>query len=144
MKLFSKPYAAVLLLAICIGLPGFSCSNFERVSFQALSSSKGVIDQAAADYNSKAIAQSQVNYNLINKARSGQAVAVDALAGYHNALNAVSKDQTVIANAKAAVDAALASLTQVLVDVKSADPNAAKAPPTLSTQQVTLTPPATP
>lgn len=101
----SAAKALVILLAVgasfaMVGLTG--CSSFERTTFQSLSASQAVINQAQADYEARTVPQTQASYLAINKAKAAQVLAVQAMAGYENikasggTANALAAQQAVV------------------------------------------------
>lgn len=121
----------ILALALsAVALVGFGCSTWERASFQTLSASKAVIDQAQADYESRAIPRTEAAYATINKAKELQKTAVDGMVLYESIKGTQS---TAVAQAQQQiVAAALLQIPAILADVKSLYPST-----TLSGQRAT-------
>jgi hypothetical protein len=94
----------------CVG-----CTDFERTTFNTLSSSKAVIDQTQADYEARTIPHTQCAYALINNAKAAQTVAVNAFMDYEN-IKTAGKDLT---SQTQVVSQDLAALAPLVVQVKS-------------------------
>lgn len=77
-----KRIVAASLLSICLFA---GCSTWERTAFQTLSASKAVEDKAQADYEARVIPHNQCAYDIINKAKATQALAVNAMVTYEDA-----------------------------------------------------------
>jgi hypothetical protein len=105
-----KIFILAALAFACVG-----CTDFERATFNTLSSSKAVIDQTQADYESKTIPHTQCAYSLINNAKAAQTVAVDAFLDYESIKNA-GKDVTAQTQV---VSQDLVALAPLVVQVKS-------------------------
>lgn len=72
-------------LSIFLALPILlfaGCNSFERDTFNSLSASKAVIDQAQADYTAKTIPENKCSYAIINDAKAAQTVAVNSMLVY--------------------------------------------------------------
>lgn len=108
--------AMVLVLLMC----GFACnaSSWERTTFQALSASKAVIDQAQADYESGVLPHSQKSYDVINKAKNVQTLAVNAMTTYEG-IKANGGSATAQQAAQADVATFLSQLPALIADVKA-------------------------
>lgn len=73
-----KKIFAVAFMLVCLA----GCNDWERTTFQTLSSSKAVIDTAKTDYEAHTIPHNTCSYTLINDARAAQAVSVNSLLVY--------------------------------------------------------------
>lgn len=104
----------ILVLAV-LALSVTGCTDFERASFQTLSASKAVIDQAQADYESKALPHTSCSYSIINDAKAIQVSAVNALELYE--VDKAAK--TDLTAQSAVVTSALIQLPAVIVQVKA-------------------------
>lgn len=113
-----KPLLLVLVSALVLGA-ATGCDSFERAAFKTLSSSKAVIDTAAADYNSHSVPQTTVNRDLIDNARKVQQVGVDALQAYDQVLNTKGHTDSQLADVQAKVQAALTSLAPLVADIRA-------------------------
>lgn len=102
---------ASALLIFCV----LGCTDFERTSFQTLSASKAVIDQAQADYEAKTLPHDACVFGIVNDAKAIQTVAVQALVVYEEE-KAASKDLTA---QTAVVASAIAELPAAIGEVKS-------------------------
>lgn len=102
-----------ILAAILLTLAVAGCNSWERTTFQTLSASKATIDNAQAQYESKAIAQTSCAYSIINDAKASQVIAVNGFLGYEQVKNAKGD----IATAEATVAAELASLVPLVAQV---------------------------
>jgi len=105
---------AALLLSVSVIL-ATGCNDFERTAFQTLSSSRAVIDQAQADYESRKLPHNQCAYALINNAKAVQTTAVNAMVVYEEE-KATSKDLT---SQTALVASTIASLPPLVVKIKT-------------------------
>lgn len=106
----------ILRFCLCIGIVvlAVGCNNFERTSFQSLSASKAVIDQAQADYESGALPHSTCIYTLVNDAKAAQTLGVNAMLAYES-VKAANGDVTAT---EAAVVSDLASIATDVAAVK--------------------------
>lgn len=103
-----------LLALVCC----FGCNSFERDTFNTLSSSKAVIDQAQADYEgtgSVKISHDQCAFSIINNAKAAQTAAVNTMVVYEQ-LKASSGN---LNQQEAVVITSLASLAPLVVQVQS-------------------------
>ena len=89
------------------------CNSWERTTFQTLSASKATIDNAQAQYESKAIVQNQCAYAVINDAKAAQVVAVNGFLDYEK-VKAAKGD---VATAEATVTGELTSLAPLVAKV---------------------------
>ena len=112
MKLLRK--TAVLLLSLS-ALLTTGCNGFERTTFQTLSASRDVIDQAQADYEARKIPKTQCAFTLINDAKTVQTTAVNAMVVYEEQ-KATDKDLTA---QTALVASTIAGLPPLIVKVKT-------------------------
>ena len=103
-----KRYLLIPLLLIAAG-----CNTWERTTFQTLSASKATIDNAQAQYEAKAIAQTTCAYSIINDAKASQTVAVNGFLVYEQVKTAKGD----IATAEATVSTELASLVPLVAQV---------------------------
>jgi hypothetical protein len=106
-----KKLLSISLVSLCL-LAG--CSSWERTTFQTLSASKATIDTAQADYEAHTIPHVQCSYDLINKAKAGQTLAVNAMLTYETA-----KTTTGATAAQAVVDTDLTQLVPIIASVKT-------------------------
>jgi hypothetical protein len=108
--------AKALMLVLVLGLCGLmtGCTSFERTTFQTLSASKAVIDQAQIDYQAKAIPQTACSYALINDAKAAQTASVAAMVVYEEdkAAGASLTAQTAV------VTGTIAQIPVLLVDLR--------------------------
>ena len=112
---------AVMIL-FCLLIPAClisACSNWERDTFQALSASKAVIDQAGTDYNAGTIAKSATNEAIITQARNAQTTAVDAMATYEEIKATAASNTTGLSQQQAIVQTALAAIVPLVVEIKA-------------------------
>lgn len=114
-----KRILAVVLLAVAIT----GCNSWERTTFQTLSASKATIDNAQAQYESKAIAQNACSYAIINDAKASQAVAVNSFLTYEQVKN--SKGD--LTSAETIVNTKLTALIPLVAQVTSLLSNPAAA-----------------
>lgn len=112
MKRISALLAGLLL---CVTLCT-ACSSFERTTFQTLSTSKALLDQAQADYESKVLPHTTATYNVITKGKTIQKDAVDAMVTYET--YKATKTGS-LSSQQAAVIVILVQLPTVLADVKA-------------------------
>jgi len=96
----------ILPLLLCLLLAG--CSDWERTTFQTLSASKATIDGAQAAYEARTIPHNQCAYNIINKAKAAQTLAVDAMMTY---------ETTKTGTAQSVVEADLAQLSPIVASI---------------------------
>ena len=107
--------AATMLVAV--GIVG--CTTWERTTFQALSTSKAVIDQAQTDYEvGTAIPHNAVAYNAINSAKAAQTTAVNFMVTYEE-IKAAGGTQANLTAAQNDVTIALANLPTLIANVKA-------------------------
>lgn len=111
MKGLAASVVAVLILA------GASCSNWERTTFQSLSTSKAVLDQAQIDYEQGTIPHNETSYMTITQAKATQASAVNALVVYES-LKGQGASSTTAAQAQSSVNALVAQLPPLIASVK--------------------------
>ena len=117
-----------VFLALPLLLAG--CTNFERDTFNALATSKGVIDQAQADYVAKTIPQTPCTYAVINDAKAAQTIAVDSMLVYEQEKAA----GTNLSAQEAAVTVDLGQIVPLVAQIKTlySNPSACVAPKTVS------------
>lgn len=104
-----------IAIALGMALSTVGCGDFERTSFQSLSASKAVIDQAQEDYEAKTLPQTAQAYAIINQAKTAQTVAVDAMLKYE----AVKADKVAGASQQQVVIVALAQIPVLIAQVKA-------------------------
>jgi hypothetical protein len=110
------PVIAIAFLMLCtMGLAG--CNGFERATYQTLSASKAVVDQAQADYEARTIPKSPQAYAAINKAKDAQTAAVQAMATYETIKYAKGTDAA-LSTQQAVVVGLLAKLPDLVAAVK--------------------------
>lgn len=107
---------AGLLLLLILATAG--CSSWEQRTFQSLSASKAVLDQAQVDYEAGKIPHTQQSYLLITKAKQAQSTAIDAFFTYENIKTAKGSASALQAQ-QAIVAAALAQVPALLADIKA-------------------------
>lgn len=112
-----KRIALCLLLVLCAG-----CNTWERTTFQTLSSSKAVIDQAATDYQNRTIANTTCNFTTINNARAAQTTAVNSMVVYEQLKATGGNFQAQVA----VVTADLATLPALVVSLQAIISNPTK------------------
>jgi len=127
MKILKK-LAVLGVLSTALIVTG--CSDFERTSFQALSSSRDTINQAQDDYEApatpekpKKIPHNQCAYAVINDAKAAQTVAVNAMVVYEEQ-KATKQD---LASQTALAATAVSGLAPLVVKVKTLYTNPAAA-----------------
>lgn len=107
----------ILLMIIATGsLALQACDSFERQSFQTLSASHAVIEQARADYISEAIPRTRDTKAAIEEASAVQNLASEALLNYEIAVKAKSPD---IASKRAVVVELLSRLPALVARIKA-------------------------
>lgn len=106
-----KRIIAASLMCICL-LAG--CSSWERTTFQTLSASKATIDGAQAAYEARTIPHNQCAYDVINKAKATQTLAVDAMMTYETA-----KGTSAATAAQNVVSTDLAQLAPIIASVQT-------------------------
>lgn len=106
-----KKYLAFAVLALCV----VGCTDFERSSFQTLSASKAVIDQAQADYEARTLPHNTCSYTIINDAKAAQTTGVNAMVVYEEEKAA----KTDLTAQTAVVTSTLATLPALIVQVKA-------------------------
>jgi FKBP-type peptidyl-prolyl cis-trans isomerase len=106
-----KKLIAVILFTVAVT----GCNNWERTTFQTLSASKATIDNAQAQYEAKAIAQTTCAYAIINDAKASQTVAVNGFLAYEQVKTAKGD----IATAEATVTTELVALVPLVAQVTS-------------------------
>jgi hypothetical protein len=108
--------AAVLAL-VAVGMVG--CANWERTTFQTLSTSQAVINQAQADYTTgTAIPRSTAAYNAINTAKTAQNTAVNLMVTYEE-IKAAGGTTASLTAAQNDVTIALTNLPTIIANVKA-------------------------
>lgn len=107
-----------VLLALSLVVVGLAaCSSWERRTYQSLTASKVVIDQAAADFNAGVIARTPANRELIVKARAAQAAAVRTFEEY--AVMKVSRQSTTLAEQQALVIRAVDQIPPLIAAIQA-------------------------
>ncbi|WP_263415348.1 hypothetical protein [Terriglobus albidus] len=110
--------AALLVASLLLGSFGLAgCNDFERKTFQTLSASKALIDQAQIDYETGTIPHTQTSYDAINKAKDAQTAAVRAFQTYEAAKLSVNQNTDLTVQV-AALNSALFSLGPAVAGVK--------------------------
>ena len=115
--------ALVALALMSVGLTG--CTDWERTTFQTLSASKTVIDQAHADYEARKIPKTAAAYTIINEAIAAQTLAVQSMETYEE-IKATKGTASALQAQQAIVDTVLVKLPALISAVKGLYP---KAPP---------------
>lgn len=115
-KAVAQTLGVVMCAIVLLGLT--ACSNWERSTYQSLSASKAVVDQAQADYESKALPRTVLVYNAINAAKDAQTAAVQAFAAYEQ-LKATGAEDTRLRGQQAVVDAALQRIPPLIAALKA-------------------------
>lgn len=101
----------LVLFALLLGLlPLSGCNDWERNTFNTLSSSKAVLDEAQADYEARKLPKTACTKSVIEDGKAAQTVAVNAMLEYER----VKTD-----GAKESVIADLAGLAPLVVKVQS-------------------------
>jgi hypothetical protein len=111
---------SVLLAATLLPFALTACTNWEQTTYQALASSKAVLDQAQIDYETgTAISHNAIAYQTITAAKAAQTTAVNAMVTYEQlkAVNTTSADA--LTKAQGDVETALAALPTLLSNVKA-------------------------
>lgn len=111
-----KRITAAIALSLCILMAG--CTNFERTTFQTLSTSKAVIDQAQTDYEARTLPHTQAVYAAINEAKSAQTTAVDSFLTYEQ-IKTAKGSQTALNTQQQIVVVALGRLPVLITDIKA-------------------------
>lgn len=109
MKPYRKFLPALLLLLCAVG-----CSSWERTSFQTLTASNATINNAQQAYEARTLPHNQCVYDIINKAKAAQTLAVDGMLAYEAA-----KGTTAAQGAENAVTAELSQLAPILASVQT-------------------------
>jgi len=109
--------ALFLLLPALVALSG--CTKWERTTFQALSASKSVIDQAGVDYNAGTILQTSTNEAIITQARNAQTTAVDAMETYEEIKTSASTTTAGLSSQQAVVETSLAAIVPLVAQIKA-------------------------
>lgn len=105
-----KKILALAVLALCVT----GCTDFERSTFQTLSTSKAVIDTAQADYEARTLPHNTCSFTIINDAKAAQTTAVNAMVIYEEE-KAAKADLTA---QTAVVTSTLLQLPALIVQVK--------------------------
>jgi len=118
--IYLQKIAAVGLLSLAVFTTG--CDNFERTTFQTLSASRDVINEAQGDYEARKLPHTQCAFALINNAKAVQTTAVQAMVVYEEE-KATQKDVTA---QTALVASTVAGIPPVIVKIKAlyTNPNA--------------------
>ena len=112
-----KRIAVALLAVAAIGLAG--CTSWERTTFQSLSTSQAVINQAQDDYEvGTVIPHNTAAYNAINTAKKAQTTAVNLMVTYEE-IKATGGTKASLDAAQADVDIALANLPTIIANIKA-------------------------
>lgn len=106
----------VLLLVGAAMLSG--CSSWERTTFQALSASKAVLDEAQVDYEAGTIPKTQAAFQSITAAKAAQATAVQAMVTYEQLKITLASAPTLQAQEQV-VAQALAAIAPLIADVRA-------------------------
>ena len=108
---------AAALAILTVGMVG--CTNWERATFQTLSTSQAVINQAQTDYEAgTAIPHNTVAYNAINAAKAAQTLAVNGMVTYEE-IKAAGGTTASLTAAQNDVTIALANLPTIIANVKA-------------------------
>jgi hypothetical protein len=130
-KKFNYRRQFVVVLGVLLSasvLSAFSCSKWERHTYQSFAVAKSDIDSAVAAYNSGTIPKTPTNRDLIEKARKLDGDAVVAFANYEGLRVAYmketdpSKQKTAaeqLQKQQLAVTQAVAAFTALAVDVRT-------------------------
>lgn len=102
------------LLCVSLVLVISGCNSFERNTFNTLATSKGVIDQAQADYVAKTIPRTTCTYAVIQDAKAAQTLAVNAMF-FYEAEKSAGKD---LGAQEATVTLELADIVPLIAQVK--------------------------
>jgi len=109
---------ALLVASLLLGSLGLmGCDDFERKTFQTLSASQALIDQAQIDYETGSLPHTQASYEAINKAKETQIVAVRAFQQYEAAKLAANQNSDVTVQ-MATLNKALSSLGPMVASIK--------------------------
>ena len=95
-----------------------ACNDWERTTYNTLATSKAVIDQAQADYQSGKIPQTMAAYKTINDAKALQATLVQSFATYQS-MKAAKATSTALSAQQQIVASALTNLPKLVADVKA-------------------------
>ena len=134
-----RTLALFLVITISVVLAS-GCSDWERRTFQTLSSSDRVITAASNDYNAGKIPQTGSNYDLILQAQRAQHAAVQSFSSYWAVKSEAEKAfkagtingterQAQVSAGRAAVLQALAELPAVIAAVEAIRPAKEPFPP---------------
>jgi hypothetical protein len=108
-----NPYAASVFRELCL----VALDAVRRTNSQTLSAAKAIIDKAQTDYEAgNAIPRNTEAHAVINAAKAAQIRAVNAMVTYEQ-LKARKTSASVLATAKAKVDAALPDLPSLIASI---------------------------
>lgn len=126
MRLNLTALTAGCLLALCLT----GCTNWERATFQTLSTSQAVINQAQTDYEISAatgtcpaaatacLPHTKAVYDTINTAKAAQVTDVNLMVTYEEA-KAAGGTAANLASIQTDVTVALNNLTTIIANVKA-------------------------
>jgi len=114
-----RSFVSLFFFALLITLMLFciACSSWERTTFQTLSTSRAVINQAVSDYQAKTISNTAAAYKAINDARDLQKTVVDAFVTYEQ-MKTSGASVAALSTQQNVVTAALSKLPTLIADVK--------------------------
>jgi hypothetical protein len=113
-----KRIAISAVLAL-VAIAAVGCTSWERATFQTLSTSQAVINQAQTDYEAgTAIPHNTVAYNAINTAKNTQTTAVNLMVTYEE-IKAAGGTASALSSAQTDVTVALANLPTIIANVKA-------------------------
>jgi predicted negative regulator of RcsB-dependent stress response len=118
MKRFSTDNKKILVLLAFLAVSLASCTDWERNTFQTLSASKAVIEQAGDDYNNKKIQQTKEVYAILLKAGAIHNTANQAFLSYKKIKDA-GANSTQLNAAIAEVNAAIQQLPGIIAKIKA-------------------------
>lgn len=106
-----------ILMLVTVGMVG--CTNWERTTFQTLSTSKATIDKAQADYEvGTVIPHNQAAFTAITAAKMAQTLAVNHMVTYEQ-LKATGASSSALAEAQTQTTTALAELPALIIQIKA-------------------------
>lgn len=118
----SKGLAILLAVGALFGAMTLTgCNNFERQTYNSLSASKAVLDQAQMDYQNGSIVQNQASFDAINRGKALQVLAVNAMYSYET-IKHTGGTQTALDAQQAIVQKLIAQLPTIVTAVQALYP----------------------
>lgn len=109
-----KKLASLALVLLVLA----GCSDWERTTFQTLSASQAVINQAQTDYEARTIPHTTATFNVINEAKAVQTTAVQSMVTYEN-VKAAKGTATALSAQQQIVATALTQLPPLIASIKA-------------------------